>query len=76
MSHKEVVLVMMNWWRMMEVSLYLSCLVVQVEFVDWIVVEVPVTAVEVAVVVGQIRVQKVLVSLWMVVHHKKVRYVV
>ena len=57
-------------------SLDLSCLLVQVGFVDWVVVEVPVTAVKVAVVVGRIRVQKVPVSLWMVVCHKKDRCVV
>ena len=51
MNHKEVVRVMMNQWKMMVVSLDLSCLLVQVGFVDWVVVEVPVTAVEVAVVV-------------------------
>ena len=45
-------------------------------FVDWVVVEVPVTAVEVAVVVERIRVQKVPVSLWMVIRQKKDRCVV
>ena len=70
-KHHGVVHVMMNQWRMMEVNLDLSCLLVQVGFVDWVVVEVPVTVVEVAVVVEQIRVQKVPVSLWMVVRHKK-----
>ena len=71
-----VVHVTMNQWRMMEVSLDFSCLLVQVGFVDWVVVEVPVTAVEVAVVVGRIHVQKVPVSLWMVVRHKKDQCVV
>ena len=41
----------MNHWRMMGVSLDLSCLLVQVGFVDWVVVEVPVTVIEIAVVV-------------------------
>ena len=36
----------------MDVNLDLSCLLVQVGFVDCVVVEVPVTAVGVAVVVG------------------------
>ena len=71
MNCMKVVHVTMNQWRMMVVSLDLSCLLVQVGFVDWVVVEVPVTVVEVAVVVEQIRVQKVPVSLWMVVRHKK-----
>ena len=70
-KYHGVVHVTMNQWRMMEVSLDLSCLLVQVGFVDWVVVEVPVTAVEVAVVAGQIHVQKVPVFLWMVVCHKK-----
>ena len=71
MNCMKVVHVTMNQWRMMVVSLDLSCLLVQVGFFDWVVVEVPVTVVEVAVVVEQIRVQKVPVSLWMVVRHKK-----
>ena len=45
-------------------------------FVDWVVVEVPVTAVKVAVVVERIHVQKVPVSLWMVIRRKKDQYVV
>ena len=75
-KYHEVVHMSMNQWRMLEVSLDLSCLLVQVGFVDWVVVEVPVTAVKVAVVVEQICVQKVPVSLWMVIRHKKDRYVV
>ena len=67
---------MMNLWRMMEVSLDFSCLLVQVGFVDWVVVEVPVTVMEVAVAVERIHVQKVLVSIWSVIHHKKVWCVV
>ena len=61
----------MNKWRMMGVNLDISCLLVQVGFVDWVDVEVPVTVVMAAVVVGRIHVQKVPVSLWMVVRHKK-----
>ena len=57
-------------------NLDLSCLLVQVGFVDWVGMEVPVTAVKGAVVVGQIRVQKVPVSLWIVVRHKKDQCVV
>ena len=75
-KHHEAVHVMMNQWRMMEVNLDLSCLLVQVGFVDWVIVEVPVTAVEVAVVVGQVRIQKVPVSSWMVVRYEKDQYVV
>ena len=75
-KYHMVVHVTMNWWRMMGVSLDLSCLLVQVGFVDWVGVEVPVTAVKGAVVVGRVRVQKVLVSLWKVVHHKKDQYVI
>ena len=60
----------------MGVSLDFSCLLVQVGFVDWVGVEVPVTAVKGAVVVGRVCVQKVPVSLWVVTRQKKDQYVV
>ena len=75
-KYHAVVHVTMNQWRMMGVSLDLSCLLVQVGFVDWAGVEVPVTAVKGAVVVGRVHVQKVPVSLWMFARHKKDRCVV
>ena len=50
-KYHVVVHVTMNQWRMMGVNLDLSCLLVQVGFVDWVGVEVPVAAVKGAVVV-------------------------